>query len=173
MSRGTVIADCAKRTLAYAERLIKGIEPHMFARKPTWGLGGREIDCNHGAFVFGHLALYPPRIIAMLGDRARVEVPAEYQELFKAGVPCRDDADGSIYPSMSALCEVYFGGMREAIDAVGRATDAHLARPMPEERMREFLPTVEHGCLFLLNNHPMAHLGQLSTWRRCMGLPAA
>lgn len=173
MSNGTVIADCAKRTLAYAERLIKGIEPHMFARKPTWGLGGREIDCNHAAFVLGHLSLYPPRIIAMLGGKPRVGVPAEYQDLFKAGVPCRDDADGSVYPPMNALCELYFSGMREAIDAVAQAKDADLAKPMPEERMREFLPTVGHGCLFLLNNHPMVHLGQLSTWRRAMGLPAA
>lgn len=173
MGMGTLIADCARRSLGLAERLVKGIEPHMFARKPTWGIGGREIDCNHAAFVLGHLSLYPPRIIAMVGGRPRVEVPASFTDLFKAGSPCRDDPGGTIYPPMGSVVEVFFGGMREAVEVVGGVSDAVFDRPTPDERYREFFPTVGHACLFLLNNHVMVHLGQLSTWRRCMGLPPA
>ena len=34
-------------------------------------------------------------------------------------------------------------------------------------------PLLGGRVLFMCNNHLMMHLGQISAWRRCMGLPAA
>lgn len=173
MTTGQIIADCAKRTVGYADRLIKGVEPHMAARKPTWGIGGQEIDCNHASFVLGHLAIYPQRVISMLGGTPKTQVPPSFTDLFKAGVPCKDDPHGTIYPPFKVIADVFSQGMAEAIDAVSKAKDADFAKPLPDEKMREHFPTIGHACLFLMNNHLMVHLGQMSTWRRAMGLPAA
>jgi len=37
--------------------------------------------------------------------------------------------------------------------------------------MKEMLPTVRDGVSFLLTGHLGVHLGQLSAWRRMVGLP--
>ncbi len=174
-----IITAGAKIALNYAEQSLKGIEAHMAARKPTWGLGGQEIDCNHASFIYGHLALYPPRIVAMAGGAGGVggvgktgtpAVPANYEGLFKAGVACRDDAHGTIYPKFDDITKVFFEGQRSVIAVVERMSDADLARANTTGAMQDRLPTIGALVNFMLNDHVMMHLGQLSTWRRAMGL---
>jgi hypothetical protein len=46
-----------------------------------------------------------------------------------------------------------------------------LARPAPE-RMRSRFPTVANVLLGLMTSHFASHLGQLSAWRRAVGLPS-
>lgn len=174
-----MIVSGAKMTLGYAERLLAGVEPHMFARKPTWGMGGKEIDCNHGAWIYGHLATYPPRMIAAMGGAGGVggagktgtpAVPGTFEPLFKNGTKCVDDPSGTIYPPMETIARVFMDGYRAAIAATEQMSDADLARPNTGP-MAERLPTVGALVNFLLNNHVMSHIGQMSTWRRAMGLP--
>ena len=38
-------------------------------------------------------------------------------------------------------------------------------------RARELFPTIGAVVAFYLAGHVLNHLGQLSTWRRCIGLP--
>lgn len=174
-----LITSGAKIALGYAEQSLKGIEGHMFARRPTWGMGGQEIECNHAAFVYGHLAVYPPRIVAMVGGAGGVggsgntgtpAVPGTYEALFKAGVACKDDPHGDVYPAMDEIVRVFFEGQKAAIAAVERMSDADLTRTNTTGAMQDRLPTIGAVVNFLLNDHVMMHLGQLSTWRRCMGL---
>jgi hypothetical protein len=40
-------------------------------------------------------------------------------------------------------------------------------------RSREMFPTLGAVVAFYLGGHVMNHLGQLSAWRRCLGLPPA
>jgi hypothetical protein len=169
----------AKMSMGYSEMLLKGIEPHMFARKPTWGIGGAEIDCNHAAWVYGHLALYWPRLIALAGGAGGVggagntgtpAVPANFEPLFKNGTRCVDDPHGNLYPPMETIIATYLTGYKAAIATVERMSDADLARPNPNAGMADRLPTIGAMANFLLSGHVMSHLGQVSTWRRCMGL---
>ncbi len=166
------IVHGARRTLGYAERMLKDVRPEQFARKAA--PGGTPVDSNHPAFVYGHLALYPARIIALTGgDPASVAVSPAWEPLFKNGAACLDDPAGTIYPLMTEIAASFMSGYEAAIAAVRRTGDDRFALAMPDERMREFLPTAGAGCLFLLNNHVMVHLGQISAWRRMMGLGAA
>lgn len=159
----------AKMGRMYAERLLKDVPPGQFARKPV--VGGQTIDCNHPAFVFGHLALYPQRVLTLLGeDPAPAAVPAAYTELFKAGAACTDDPTGTVYPAMKELTEAYFRTLDAALGALDRADDALADKPMPEG---SFFPVVGVAVAFYTNGHVMSHLGQISTWRRCVGLGAA
>lgn len=166
------IVAAAKRSRMYADRLLKGVSPEQFARKPV--VGGVVIDCNHPAFVFGHLATYPAKVAVMVGRQAPgTEAPPHFEELFKNGAPCHDDAAGRLYPSMGAIVSAYNGTHDAVFQLVAGLSDELLAGENQEPRYREFLPTAGQGALFLLNNHVAMHLGQISTWRRCMGLPPA
>ena len=49
--------------------------------------------------------------------------------------------------------------------------DADLAGPLPDERYRDVFPALGHAILHILTVHTAIHLGQLSPWRRAMGLP--
>lgn len=170
---GTIIAQSASLTPLYAERLLGGIPPEQFARlaRP----GGTVVQSNHPAFVFGHLSLYPARVAQLCGKVSdAVRVPESYESLFRNGCECRDDPTGSIYPPMGDVTTRFFAAYRAAIAAVAEAPDAVLVADNPAEgRMRELFPTVGAAIVFYLTGHPQAHYGQVSAWRRMMGLPPA
>lgn len=170
---GAAIAPAGQLALLYAERLLKGIRNEDFARfaRP----GGTPVASNHPAFIVGHLGLYPAQVLRLLGRPAGpAAVPEGWEALFKNGVECRDDADGRIYPKMEALTHWFFEGYRAALGALAQADDALLSGPNPVEgRMRELFPTLGALLAFYIAGHTQSHLGQLSAWRRMMGLPAA
>ncbi len=166
------IASAGKISRGYAERLLVGITPQQFARKPV--VNGKTIDTNHPAWVFGHLATYPVKLAAMVGlDATKVAAPANFEELFKDGTPCTDDAAGSVYPSMEAITGAFFKTHDALFEVLGGIDDAKLIVPTPDEKARARFPLLGGRVSFMSNNHIMMHMGQVSAWRRCMGLPAA
>lgn len=158
-------ARMAKR---YADGLLKDVTPTQFCRLAT--VGGTTVQSNHPAFVFGHLSLYFPRILAMLGQPALPNAP-KFEDLFKDGKPCLDDPDGKTYPPMEAVMGHFTKGYEAAVAALGKASDADLAKQNPNEgRSRELFPTFGDAFNFYLGAHMMSHFGQVSAWRRMMGL---
>jgi uncharacterized damage-inducible protein DinB len=55
-------------------------------------------------------------------------------------------------------------------DAVTKATPEVLAQPAPE-KIRARFPTVGVLLIGMMTSHEASHNGQLSAWRRAMGLP--
>ena len=176
MSIAQTITACVARPLGLAEKLLEGVPPDRFARL-TCGANG-PIQANHPAFIYGHLALYGPRLVDMLGHagsaaEAEVVLPQSYSVLFSFDAQCQDDPDGSIYPLMQEVVDHFFKGMRLAIEAVASCDDLKLLDQTPEPRLRSTFPTLAIAANFLLNDHLMFHLGQMSTWRRAEGLGSA
>lgn len=167
------IVPSGNLSLRYAEMLLKDVKPADFARFPS--PGGKTIQTNHPAFVYGHLAMYPQRAMDMLGvSRGVTATPPAWEGLFKAGVECRDDPSGTIYPSMETLVSFHKAAYEAAVKAISEASDAQLSAANPVEgRMKEMFPTVGAMCSFIIAAHPMSHYGQVSAWRRCMGLGSA
>lgn len=168
---GKVIAPSGHLALSLAESLLKGVTPATFARLAT-GRDGKPVQSNHPAWVYGHLASYCSRALDMLGhpDASKFKNPA-LEAVCKNGTPCLDDPSGNVYPGMEALTKAYFDGYRAVLGALAEADDATLLKPNPAEgRMKELLPTVGAMASFLVASHPMNHLGQVSAWRRFMGL---
>ncbi|MFG0275678.1 MAG: DinB family protein [Phycisphaerales bacterium] len=167
MATGSMIAASAKVCRSYAERLTKGIEASKFARKP------KGVDANHPAWILGHLSVYPDKLLPLLG-RADVAQPvsASLEAMFDLKSECRDDPDGSIYPPMAEIIERYNARHDAVIGLLDETADDVFARPNTMA-MQDRFPTVGHITTFMLIGHPMLHLGQLSTWRRCMGMAAA
>ncbi|CAG0949461.1 hypothetical protein PHYC_00111 [Phycisphaerales bacterium] len=167
----TILAG-ARLARGYSLALLKDIPHEKAGCKPRFG--ATVVDTNHPTFVFGHLCLYPPRVVTLLRcDVGAAQPPANWEALFKAGVPCQDDPVCTIYPSIEEVSAQFIRGTDAAIDAVSRSDDSALLAPNPNEASRDRFANLGQLFNFYLNNHVMMHMGQVSAWRRCFGLPSA
>ncbi len=171
-SIGPMIAASAKLSLGYSERLLKDVTQEQFARFAS--VGGQPIESNHPAFILGHLSLYSCRIVEQLGgDASSIKPSAEFEKVFSHQAKCVDDPDGSVYPAMDQIVERYFTGLNRAIATLETADDSLFPVENPNEPMRAKFPTIGAMHAFYVGGHTMMHLGQMSAWRRCVGLGAA
>ena len=92
------------------------------------------------------------------------------RNIFQKGSPCEDDPDGTIYPEMNVITDHYFRGVDRLLELLPAVDDATMQQQNPIEAARERFPTVGIFVVFLVGAHTALHLGQVSTWRRCMGL---
>jgi hypothetical protein len=170
---GPVLAGPTIVTRMLAEALLKDVDPSKAARFAT--PGGVKVVSNHPVFVYGHLSLYNRRVMAMCNlPEGPTAVPAEWEALFKAGVECKDDESGTLYPSFAAVSKKFLEGFDAAVAAVKATDDSVLLQPNPTEgRSREMFPLRAHVIGFNFGPHPASHLGQASAWRRMMGLGSA
>ena len=157
------VVPIAKTSMMFAEAVTKDIPADQFGRKPD------GVNTNCPAWVIGHLGAYPGWVVSMLTGTAPPEDP-ETQAMFGHSSECKDDQAGTIYPSKDELLKKFNAGMQAVIDALPKASEAALSAPNPNEQMRDRFPTVGSLAAFMVGSHNMMHLGQISAWRRCMGL---
>lgn len=168
------IADTITRTLArtkeLAAALLKDVKDSDFSTMPK--SDGKVINTNHPAFIYGHLSLYPKTIMDLLGlDGSSIEHPENFAELFMHGVECKDDHDGSIYPSRDEIVSYFERAHETVIAKIQELDDETLNTPFTGEGWHvDFAKTPASMCIFMLHDHYMFHLGQMSAWRRCFGL---
>lgn len=169
---GGMIAASTRLGLGYAERLMSGLTDDNYARFAK--AGDSVIESNHPCFIFGHLSLYPCRVVEQLGGDASSIIPTSaYEKLFDHTASCVDDTDRSIYPSMDEVVGTFQKAHQLAIETLEQASNSAFDAENPNERMKAKFPTIAamHG--FYLGGHMMVHMGQLSAWRRAMGMTAA
>jgi uncharacterized damage-inducible protein DinB len=148
--------------LGYAQKLVADVADDQMCAQPV---EGRVM--NHAAFTIGHLAWATDLALGMLGQTPAGA--AEWKELF--GMGAKPLADRSKYPAKAALLKALEEAHVRLAAAVAKASPEALAQPAPE-RMRGRFPTMGHTLLALMTSHEASHLGQLSAWRRAMGLPS-
>ncbi len=165
-----LIAACGQRSLGIGAMMTKDVTPEMFARLAT--KDGQPVQTNHPAFVYGHLTRYPARLLEMAGEDASAIAMSEAEDaLFGPQAECRDDPDGSIYPAMSDLMPRFNNAYSVAIQRVSEWDDAKLAGPHTgAEAYQRLAPTLGIAATFFFTTHMAMHLGQVSAWRRFMGL---
>ena len=169
---GPMISASAKLGVGYAERLLKDVRPDQFARFAK--IGDTVIQSNHPCFVLGHLGLYVPRILQQLGqDGSSYESSDAFKQVFSKDATCVDDPDGTIYPPMDEVVAAMLDGYRAAAVALDDADDAVFMEDNPNEVMRSKFPTKGAMIGFYVGGHLMMHIGQMSAWRRAMGLGPA
>jgi len=152
-------------SLAYALGLAHDIPPGRFCEKP-----GPTV--NHPAWCFGHLSIYPDRILPLVDKGDLVDPDERFDELFAAGTECVDDP--TAYPTKQDIMLRFEARHRAMLDILPTIPEDVLDRETPVESLRSRMPTVGHFVAFLFGPHLMCHLGQVSTWRRVVGLgPAA
>lgn len=170
---GNAIADSLQHSINYAERLIVGVAPVQFARLAM--PGGVAIQSNHGAFILGHLSIYGPRIVQHLsGDVNGIAPSVRFVEAFSKDAKCIDDPDGVRYPPMDEIVAAFFATYRAALQPLRSADDALMAQANPSGgRLTELFPTIGSMLTFYAGGHVSMHLGQMSAWRRMLGLSEA
>jgi hypothetical protein len=164
LSSTSFLADNLRLTLGLAEVLAHAIPADKFAFLP-------QPNMNHPAWCYGHLSLYPARICRFLGRDEIADPDDHITELFKAGsTPVSDPA---LYPSKDGVLALFNDAHAQMLEILPSITEEDLAKPTPNERYAQRMPHVGNAMHFMLSNHIMFHLGQVSTWRRCIGLPSA
>ncbi|MBX3353430.1 MAG: DinB family protein [Phycisphaeraceae bacterium] len=157
----------AKRSHGYAQTLLPGIDPKAANLMP------KGVKTNHPTFVYGHLSIYPDKLFPMLGRPDLVKGnPARYDELFSPYAECEHDPEGTKYPSLDEVAAHYNERTSALIEFLGGVNDEVLASANPGP-MKEMFPTIGSQVAFMLQAHTMMHLGQVSAWRRVMGLGEA
>lgn len=168
-STGNTIADSLQVCLKYAEVLLKDVTAEHFARFAT--ADGKQIDSNHPAFIYGHLSLYAHRIMQDLGQPMD-DAPAEFEANFAKDCVCKDDAEGTL-PSMDTITTHFFDVWNTVATVLRETDDAVFQQPNPSESMAKRFPTLGSVHNFYASGHNMMHLGQMSAWRRMIGLGSA
>ncbi len=147
-----------RRNGAYALRLVGDLRD-PFAQ-PVAGA-----TMNHPAWILAHLNVYAP-IAAALASRGRFEDPIEH----RYGQKSRVVSDPAEYPAFSALTGEYERTHAMAEAALERADERVFGEANPLERWRTMHPTVGDMLVTLMVKHESGHLGQLSAWRRALGM---
>jgi hypothetical protein len=167
-----MIAASARLGLGYAGRLLGDVPDEKFATfaRTSDGL----IESNHPAFVCGHLSIYAPRILADLGlNASSITPPDSYQALFSKDAICQDDIERKLYPHAVELRQVLIDGYTAVAEALEQADDEILVAENPNEAMRAKFATKGAMHAFYVGGHFMLHMGQVSAWRRAIGMGPA
>jgi len=146
--------------LEHARRLLDDLDDEQMTLRPAEGV-------NHPAWIAGHIALSFQMIGGELG--LRPWLPAEWTELFETG--STPVTQRTVYPDKARLLAALDEGRERLSSALANMTDADLDGPLPDEKCRHVFPMIGSAVLHILTVHAATHLGQLSAWRRMMGLP--
>lgn len=164
----TAAAICSpsRALLALGNALLIDVESKVGNKKPE------GVDTNHPVFIYGHLAIYPDFILDAIG-RSELKDPksAEWHDHFMHGKDCVDCCDQ--YAPLDEVRAFWADRFETAINAVAEADESVFEQENPMEGLKSRCTTVGEVANFMLVMHTSFHLGQMSTWRRCMGLGPA
>ncbi len=151
--------------LVYARKLVEDVSDEQMTLQPS--VDGHVVP-NHPAWVLGHVAYAFSNGAKMLGGEP--VVPDDWNGPFGNGSTPVTDA--SSYPDKASLLNTFEEAHARVSQAFAAAGDAALAAENPIEGLRPMFPTVGELVTFIMTSHAMLHLGQLSAWRRAVGLPS-
>jgi len=146
--------------VGFGQRLLSEIPDERLTEQPLPGV-------NHPAWILGHLALTADGVGETLGGQKTL--PAEWKTLFGQG--SKPSSVRSAYPSKSELLQAFEGYHQRLREQAAAAGPEVLSQPTPNPIARAAFPTLKELAAFILTGHVGVHLGQLSAWRRMIGLP--
>jgi len=144
--------------LGFAKKAMADVDEAKLQHQPAPGM-------NTPAWIIGHLCVVADYAAQLLGQP--LNCPKEWHQSYGIG---SDPTKPAVTPSKAELLSRLEAQHARVAEAVARATPEQLAAPHPFERLKATMPTVGDLMLNVMTAHPMLHLGQLSAWRRLMGL---
>ncbi len=155
-----VVRQC-RELCAYARRMVETIDDAQMTAQPVPG-----VTLNHPAWILSHLRVYAELLARILRGQ-EVEDPIDHP----FGRNSEPQDDPAAYLGRLELLAAYEQAYEDACGALLTADPGTLAAPCPIGRWRTRFPIVAHLPTQFLLKHNATHLGQLSAWRRAMGLP--
>ena len=151
-----------KFNLDNASELVADLSDEQMVQQPQGVI-------NHPAWTLGHLAFVADYLAITLG--AESSLPDGWADHFPTGgTPSGDAAD---YPSKEAILGQLAAQHERATQLVAEADPTVFEQAFPDERIRGRFPTIGDFTAFLMTSHEASHLGQISAWRRAMGIGSA
>jgi hypothetical protein len=145
--------------LGYCRMMIAEIPDERMTEQPLPGV-------NHPAWILGHLAYSGDVAVGRLGGQKALA--DEWTKQFGPG--SKVSGVRADYLSKDELIRILEERFDQARQLAGVATAEQMANPNPNPRMKAGLPTMRDAIAFLLTGHLGVHLGQLSAWRRMIGM---
>jgi hypothetical protein len=154
-----LVLRLSERNLQYAVMHLEDIEDARMCVQPA-GL------TNHPAWIVGHIASSMDLVLRALGRQANL--PEPWNTLFGWG--SKATAVRAAYPSKADLLQALQRQHQAVAGALAATSAETLEKPLEDERLRQFMPTIGEMVCSPLTNHQALHLGQLSAWRLAMGM---
>lgn len=159
-----------KSSIIYHYKFNRGFLDGLLAGIPDDKLAEQPVGItNHPLWQIGHLASSTGTAIKILGGSSAID--DAWRE--KYGHGSTPVADAAAYPSKSELIQTLDTVRPLAIAALESASDELLNAEAEMDRIRERFGTNGNFIAFLMTGHETFHLGQLSSWRRAIGLGSA
>ena len=146
------------RTVAFIEQSVGDLSDDDLVRQPP-GVP------NHAAWTLGHVIHSCEAIAGMLG--VAPWLPGQWESQF--GYGSSPTAVVSQYPGKAELLSALQDASHRLRTALLGLDETALAEPLPDENVRELLPTKGHAILQVVAAHMAYHAGQLAVWRRAIG----
>lgn len=145
--------------LRYIEALVADIPDERMAEQPAPGL-------NTPAWLLGHLSWAADFVPALLGKKPTLD--DGWTKIY--GAWSKPIPERSLYAPKDVLVATLKEAHARAAEAAKRVTPEQLAAELPNADFRALLPTIGDGLVHILTTHEATHTGQLSVWRRLVGL---
>jgi uncharacterized damage-inducible protein DinB len=146
--------------LGYCQNLVIDLPDERLTEQPL-------PNVNHPAWILGHLTNTFDVVTGMLGGEKKLD--AAWNEKF--GRMSKGTAVRSDYPSKEELLAKLLERAQAFHVMASGMSEEKLNEPNPNPRMKDAMPRTEDLVAFLMTGHFATHLGQLSAWRRMIGLP--
>jgi len=123
---------------------------------------------NHPAWVIGHLTCS----CWALGQEIGLDsswLPASWAKRFGTGsLPV---ADPEAYEPKTELLSILHDGRNRLLQGVSLLSPEALQRPLSQQVYHSVLPTLRDALTQMMVAHTANHIGQVTIWRRLVGLP--
>jgi len=152
------LVACLERTVAFMQESVADLSDEDMALQPP-GVP------NHAAWTLGHVIHSCQAMAGELG--VEPWLPAEWESQF--GYGSSPAAVVQERPGKAALLAALAEASDRLRTALLRLDETALAAPLPDEKVRQMLPTKGHAILQVVAAHTAYHAGQLAAWRRAIG----
>jgi hypothetical protein len=122
---------------------------------------------NHAAWTIGHLVFIAQEIGGVIGIEPWLG--EEWTRQFGPG--SQPSAPGEEHIARVTLLAALQTAQAKLTTAIKALKGSELDAPFPDPAYADLFPTVRHALTQVLLGHTAFHIGQISVWRRAMGLP--
>jgi hypothetical protein len=148
-----------RNTIEFLHRLIADVPDESMAVQSHGAV-------NHPAWVIGHL-IYSCQLIA--GEMGvKPWLSPGWDQLFGTGSQPTDSREA--YPGKDELLALLDDAQQRVCRRLAELGVEGLAAPLPDVRYRHLFPTLGHAVSHVLTSHAAVHVGQVSVWRRVVGM---
>ncbi len=121
---------------------------------------------NHPAWQLAHLAVVQDRLVQILGGKSRLD--PDWEKRFGRG--STPASAGAGHPTRADLLGIIDERRGEFVRLFSRLGAEELAKPPGVPGIPPRFSSLGMFLTFVMMSHEATHLGQLSAWRRAMGM---